>query len=148
MSGHNAAITTHPYPTKVEVSTPQTGTPRLFFLANQLGASLFELNTCSKRDAVYKPAFSTDNTATRITTVSIVPAPGIPIFSSVATKGDYPGIILVQGCATTMNSVDKTKKTKIRAITVFTARRMFCEGLSDSAAAIVATSTPLIEKIT
>ncbi|EXE16853.1 hypothetical protein J562_4440, partial [Acinetobacter baumannii 1440750] len=43
-----------------------------------------------------------------------------------------------------MNSVDKTKKTKIRAITVFTARRMFCEGLSDSAAAIVATSTPLV----
>ncbi|MCY1525250.1 hypothetical protein D9M68_602220 [compost metagenome] len=80
--------------------------------------------------------------------MSMWPAPGMPMCSRVATKGDLPALISVQGCATTMKKVARTKNTRMRSITVFTALRMLREGSSDSAAARVATSTPVMEKIT
>ncbi|MCY1544939.1 hypothetical protein D9M68_808540 [compost metagenome] len=76
------------------------------------------------------------------------PAPGIPMCSRVVTNGDLPEVMSVHGCATTMKKVARTKNTRMRSITVLTALRMLRDGSSDSAAARVATSTPVMEKMT
>ncbi|MCY1525249.1 hypothetical protein D9M68_602210 [compost metagenome] len=45
VSGQTAAMTTQPYPTRVEAMTPRTGTPLLLTPAIQRGASSLEAST-------------------------------------------------------------------------------------------------------
>src|SRR6202000_1436978 len=67
---------------------------------------------------------------------------------SAATYGEAPRSTEFQGITTTSRNTDPTKKMAIRATTEFIARAMARSGSRLSAAAMVTTSAPVIEKIT
>jgi hypothetical protein len=75
-------------------------------------------------------------------------APGIPISLKAATYGEAASSAEFQGRMTASKKIDPTKKTAIRMITELVARAMALPGSGDSAAAMVATSAPTMEKIT
>jgi hypothetical protein len=84
------------------------------------------------------PELSIDRTATRITACSAMPAPGMPMVSGAATKGDLLATSVFHGLMITIRRVELTKKNRMRKTTLFTARRMLRPGSADSAAAIQA----------
>src|SRR6478735_2561014 len=127
---------------------PLTGTPRLFVVVIHFGASPREPITNSSRDDVYSPELSTDRTAARITRLSTFAEPDTPMRSSAATNGDSPGTTSFHGTTTTIRNVEMTKNARMRNTTELTALRIAFAGSLDSAAAMVTTSTPVIEKMT
>ncbi|GAB2714148.1 hypothetical protein GCM10027089_42740 [Nocardia thraciensis] len=148
MSGHKKAAITHPYPTAVQASTPLTGTPRWSIEVTHRGASPRDASTNNILDDVYKPEFKHERTAARTTMFMIVLAPGTPIVSSTVTNGDRPGSTVFHGWIVTIRKVDRTKNNRTRIATELVVLLITRPGSGDSAAAIVTTSTPVIEKMT
>src|SRR6476659_6627258 len=74
--------------------------------------------------------------------------PAIPIFWNAATYGDATSSAEFHGRMTASRKIDPMKKTQIRTTTELVAFEIARSGSSDSAAAMVATSAPTIEKIT
>ena len=117
-------------------------------LTNCAGASRRAANTNSIRDAVYKPEFRQLSTAVSTTAFMMWLAYGIPILVNAATNGDAEAASSFHGRMHVSRKIEPTKKSAIRVITELAALATAFSGFSDSAAAIVATSAPVIEKIT
>src|SRR4051795_8432116 len=148
VSGDTAAAITHRKPTTVEHRMAAIGTPRRLTDISASGACRRAASTNSIRDAVYSPEFRQDRTAVSTTAFMTWSAPGMPISLNAATYGEAASSAEFQGRMTASRKIDPTKNTAMRMITEFVALAMARPGSGDSAAAIVATSAPTIEKIT
>ena len=73
---------------------------------------------------------------------------GIPISVNAATKGEPESFSEFHGRMTARRKTDPTKNRQIRVMTELAALATARSGSSDSAAAMVATSAPTIEKMT
>ena len=71
VSGEIAAAITQRKPTTLDARIALVGTPRLFTVMRDTGASRRAASTNSMRDAVYIPEFRQDNTAVRTTAFMI-----------------------------------------------------------------------------
>src|SRR6478735_2984398 len=78
-SGEIAAAMTQRNPTMLEVRIAAVGTPRLFTVISETGASRRAASTNSIREAVYIPEFRQDSTAVSTTAFMIWSAYGMPI---------------------------------------------------------------------
>ena len=72
----------------------------------------------------------------------------MPISLNAETYGEASSSAEFQGRMTASRKIEPTKKTAIRRITELVARAIALPGSCDSAAAMVATSAPTMEKIT
>ena len=75
-------------------------------------------------------------------------APGMPISLNAATYGEAASSAEFHGRITASRKIEPTKKTAIRRMTELVALAIDLPGSGDSAAAMVATSAPTMEKIT
>ena len=75
-------------------------------------------------------------------------APGMPMSSNAATYGEASSLAEFHGSITASRKMDPTKNTAILMMTELVALAIDFPGSGDSAAAMVATSAPTIEKIT
>ena len=73
---------------------------------------------------------------------------GIPISLKAATYGEAPRSASFQGRITASRKIEPTKNIAMRRITEFVALAIDLARVGDSAAAMVATSAPTIEKMT
>ena len=124
--------------------TATTGTPLPDFRATMRGASPSPARAENMRAAEYRPEFSTEHTAVKITTSMMSPAPGSPNrlktwANGACSSGSGSSF---HGTMVTISRTDPTKKSRMRHTTVTVACRTPLAGSSDSAAAMTAISVP------
>src|SRR4051794_4353324 len=124
------------------------GTPARLTDISPTGASRRAASTNSIREDVYRPELRQDSTAVRTTAFMMWSAYGMPISLKAETYGEAASSAEFQGRMTASRKIEPTKKTAIRRITELVARAIALPGSWDSAAAMVATSAPTMEKIT
>src|SRR5689334_647998 len=146
--GDTAAAMMHTKPTTEEARIATAGTPRLVTRTSAGGASRRAARTNSIRDAVYMPEFRQLSTAVNTTAFIRWSAYGMPILVNAATNGEAALVLSFHGRITASRKIEPTKKMTIRTTTALAAFVTAFWGFGDSAAAMVATSAPVIEKIT
>src|SRR6266496_4895376 len=148
VSGETAAAITQRNPTTDDARIATAGTPRRVTLTNCNGASRRAASTNSMRDAVYIPELRQLRTAVNTTAFMTWSAYGSPILVNAATNGEAATVLSFHGRITVSRKNEPTKKIAMRMITELAALATAFSGSFDSAAAMVATSAPVIEKMT